>query len=449
MASRNCGSPGVLIGHRNSRSVGKVSGMQNQRRWPWQGVRRRWIALALTASALLAATAGSADALAGPSGTTGNGQASRPAAAPAKYQLLYRDIGAQLDAYQRVIAAMPRLGGSATRPVAGAELLAANGNRLTALLVPTTMQYVDTSLDRLHALGVRGVTLGIKVPMLLSSFSPDAGRYADFYATVARHIRARGMVVSTELGVLFCGTPYAHCTTPSHESYQSFISDEAAQARIVIRRVRPDYLTLMAEPDTEAELTGIHRLDTPGGAAGAVHDIVALIGPHRHTKIGAGAGTWLPTSFARAIAKQPIGYLDTHIYPVGRLEAQNAVSIAQIAHKAHLPLVIDEVWLYKSAMPGVQSGVGASVQIFRQDMFSFWEPLDERFLAITAAWAAKAHAAYVSPFWSWQFFTYLNWTPQLDALPYAQLTATFDRAVASALTSGATTAIGRQWGREG
>ena len=420
--------------------------MQKQVQRRSQRDRRWWIALALTASALLVT---SADALAAATAPTASGQASTPSAVPAKYKALYQRVGSQLDAYQRVIAAMPKLGGAAPRPVAGAELLVANGNRLTALLASTTMRSVDISLDRLHALGVRGVTLGIKVPMLLSSFSSDAGRYADFYATVANHIRARGMVVSVELGALFCGTAYAQCTRPAHESYRSFISDEAAQARIVIQRVRPDYLTLVSEPDTEAELTGIHQLDTPSGAAGAVRDIIALIGPHGRTKIGAGAGTWLPTSFAAAIAKAPIDYLDTHIYPVGQVEAQNAVSIAGIAHRARLPLVADEAWLYKSAAPGVQGGAGASVQVFRQDMFSFWEPLDQRFLATTAAWAAKAHAAYVSPFWSWQFFTYLNWTPQLDALPYAQLTATFNRGVTSALLSRDTTAVGRTWGREG
>jgi len=39
-------------------------------------------------------------------------------------------------------------------------------------------------------------------------------------------------------------------------------------------------------------------------------------------------------------------------------------------------------------------------QVFRQDTFSFWEPLDARFLAITANWARKAGAVYVSAFWS-------------------------------------------------
>ncbi|HEX4821988.1 MAG TPA: hypothetical protein VFV00_17420 [Acidimicrobiales bacterium] len=365
---------------------------------------------------------------------------------PAAYQPLYDHLASDLDAYESAVDAMPDAPAS-TPLVKGAELLAANGNRLAGLLAPNTLGLVDESLDRLHALHVGGVTLGIKVPMLLDSFSPDAGRYADFYATVAEHVRARGMVVSVELGVLFCGTAFAQCTNPyGAGTYQSFVDDTVAQARIVIERLHPDYLTLVAEPDTEAKLTGIRVLGTPTGAARAVGDILAGIGERGSTRVGAGAGTWLPTSFADAIAAEPVDYLDTHTYPVGGGVGANAVAIAAVAQRAHLSLVVDEVWLYKTDQPGIAGGPAAAEQVFRQDVYSFWEPLDERFLAITSKWAHKAGAAYVSPFWSWQFFTYLDWSPQLDAAPYAQLTQAFNRVVAPALTSSQTTAVGHQWG---
>ncbi|MGZ4325585.1 MAG: hypothetical protein ACXVV5_26425 [Solirubrobacteraceae bacterium] len=369
---------------------------------------------------------------------------------PAKYRSLFDQVSHHLDAYEHAVAAMPRARPMprGRPPIAGVELLAANGNRLSALLQPGTMQLVDVSLDRFRTLGLGGVTLGIKVPMLLGSFSPDAQRYADFYATVAKHIRARRMAVSVELGALFCGTVYASCTNPFAASYQTFVADTAAQARTVIKRLHPDYLTIISEPDTEARLTGVRALDTPAIAARAVADIVARIGPRGRTRVGAGAGTWLPTSFAQAIAAQRVDYLDTHTYPVGRQDGANAVAIAAIAHKRRKPLVADEVWLYKSAEPGIGSTIGAAEQAFRQDMFSFWEPLDARFLATTATWARKAGAIYVSAFWSWQFFTYLTWTPALDLDLYPQLTATFNQTVLPALVGGETTALARQWSHE-
>lgn len=369
-------------------------------------------------------------------------------AVPANYRQLYDTISRQLDTYDRTIAAMPPAATGAKPPVAGAELLAANGNRLAALLRPDTIVLVDESLDRLKALQVGGVTLGIKVPMLLGSVTPEAGRYADFYATVADHARARGLVVSVELGVLFCGTVFAQCTDAVAGSYRAFVDDTAAQARIVLDRVRPDFLTVLAEPDTEAKLTGVSVLATPDGAARAVGDVLAAAGPRGAARIGAGAGTWLPTSFAQAIAAQPVDYLDAHVYPANAQSAANAVALAGVARRAGKPLVIDEAWLYKTDQPGIAGGPAAAETVFRQDVFSFWQPLDARFLATTFTWARKAGAAYVSAFWSWQFFTYLAWTPQLDAAPYQQLVAAFDRAVAPTLTTSATTDIGGQWGHE-
>jgi hypothetical protein len=376
--------------------------------------------------------------------------ASAAPAVPAKYRALLGAVDSHLGAYAHAIGAMPQAPRKRTvrLPIAGVDLLAANGNRLSALLQPAAIQLVDLSLDRFRALGVGGVTLGIKVPMLLSSFSPDAQRYADFYATVARHIRARKMAVSVELGALFCGTVFAGCTNPFAGSYRKFVDDAAAQARIVIKRLHPDYLTLISEPDTEAKLSRVAVLDTPAGAARAVSDILARIGPRGRTLVGSGSGTWLPTSFAKAIAAKRIDYLDTHIYPVGGGPGANAVAIAAIARRAHKPLVAGEVWLYKSATPGVAGSAAAGEQVASQDMYSFWGPLDARFLSTTASWARKGNAVYVSAFWSWQFFAYETWTPALDVGPYARLSATFAQSLSTAFAKHSTTTAGQQWSRD-
>ena len=404
---------------------------------------------AIAAAAMMLSVAGCSASSSDSSATTSSSTSSTVGGGPvpSKYRPLYEGVSAQLDAFGRTLGRMPAVGGTASRrPVAGAELLTANGNRLSALLGPSTMPSVELSLDRLKALGVGGVTIGIKVPMLLPSFSPDAGAYADFYAAVARQVRARGMTVSVELGALFCGTVYAQCSNPFGGSFDTFVSDTVAQARIVLSRVRPTYLTLFAEPDTEAKLTGDAELDTPTGAARAASDIVAAIGPHPATEIGAGAGTWLPPSFASAIAAEPVDYLDTHIYPVGTQEGANAAAAARIAEQAHKPLVVDEVWLYKSDQPGLGTSAGGAEQVFRQDVFSFWEPLDARFLQDISTWADKANVAYVSAFWSWRFFAYLTWTPPLDAAPFAQLDAAFNRVLVPALEGGSVTAVGKRWG---
>ena len=55
----------------------------------------------------------------------------------------------------------------------------------------------DVWLDRLRSLGYGGVTLGIKIPMLLPQFGPDADAYVRYYTTVAEHARDRHLTVGS------------------------------------------------------------------------------------------------------------------------------------------------------------------------------------------------------------------------------------------------------------
>ena len=83
--------------------------------------------------------------------------------------------------------------------------------------------------------------------------------------------------------------------------------------------------------------------------------------------------------------------------------------------------------------------------MYRLDNFSFFEPLDVRFMTITAQWAKKAGAVYVSQFWPGQLFAYLTWTPELHALPYQALTQQANQAIMKAFQAGELTALGRTW----
>lgn len=373
---------------------------------------------------------------------------SAPAPIPAQYGALTTTLGAGLDAYQATVDALPSPSTSPASPVHAAELLVANGNRLRALLQPATLAAADRWLDRFAAIGIKGVTLGIKLPMLLPQFGPDGDAYASFYAAVADHARARGLTVDVELGALFCGTVFAQCSYSFHGSYDAFVRATVDQARIVVERVRPDYLTILAEPTTEAALTGVHDFDTPAGSARYVHDVLAGIGPRGSTKVGAGAATWVAPTYNQAILQEPVDYLDLHIYPVN---AHIAATIAQdtaLARGAGKPIVADEVYLYKVASP-TQAAPAASDRTFRLDAFSFFEPLDIRFLDITGEWARKAGVSFVSAYWSSQFFSYLPWTPERDGASYAALSRELNAAVGQAFARNELTDLGRAWARPG
>jgi hypothetical protein len=404
---------------------------------------------ALLAAAVVVAAVGCASSptkvaptTTGPTASTGTGTTIR-APVPAAHRALYDHLSAQLDAYQHAVDAMP-VSPATVAPTRATELLPANGNRLRALLTPTAVVAADTWLDRLQKLGIGGVTLGIKVPMLLPQFGPDADAYTRFYATVAEHARARHLTVDVELGELFCGTPFASCSYSYRGTYDAFVRATVDQARIVIDRVRPAYLTVLAEPTTEAALAGIPSLASQDGAVRYVVDVLAGIGPRGTTKVGAGAATWLPSSYDAALLRTSIDYLDVHVYPITASMTATLLEDTALAHAAGKPIVMDETWLYKT--DDLRSATPAtSDRVFRLDSFSFFEPLDVRFLEITAAWARKAGAAYVSPFWAGQFFSYVDWTPALDVAPFATLNQAFDEQVRRAFTAGTTTETGRTW----
>ena len=116
----------------------------------------------------------------------------------------------------------------------------------------------------------------------------------------------------------------------------------------------------------------------------------------------------------------------------------------QLAQEAGKPIVADEIGLYKTT-GGEGAGPATADAIYRRDVYSFWTPLDVRFLQAMEAWAQKAGASYISVFWATQFFAYLDWTPELDTAPFGQLTAASNAAVSAAFRRNELTAFGRTW----
>jgi len=362
---------------------------------------------------------------------------------PAKYQGLYDQTAQDLGAFSAAISAMPNYAGKTQTAQFGyVELLDANGNRQAALLQPSTLSSVDQSLDAFKRLGVAGVVLGIKLPLLIPTFTPQAAQYAHFFSTVADHARARGLGVSVELSALFCGTIYSQCSYAYPTTVDGWATLTAQQARIVIDQVHPDDIDLISEPNTEANLTGIRALETVQGMVEFVTTTLNDIGPHPTTKLFAGAASWFGPTYDQAIVATPIDGLVTHIYPATATTAANLVETAQIAHAAGKPIIADEAWLYKGTTTA-GGNVQASNQQGALNTYSFFEPLDVEFFRAARMWAEKAGSTILSGFWSWQTLAYLTWTPALDAMPAAQQLVLSDQAAAAAINAGTSSNTGR------
>ena len=209
----------------------------------------------------------------------------------------------------------------------------------------------------------------------------------------------------------------------------------------MIDKVRPDYLDLISEPNTETILTGIKSLQTVSGFREFVSDAVKAIGHHGTTKLIAGAASWFPPAYDQAILATGINGLVTHIYPATAGTAANLVATSRIAHDAHLPVIADETWLYKGAT-SASGSVQASNRQGAMNCFSFWEPLDVEFMHATREWAAKTGSPAMSGFWSWQTLAYSTWTPSLDAKTSPEIQAQNYAAAQAALSAGTFTATG-------
>jgi len=389
--------------------------------------------LIVAITALMLAATSCAGAVAGASNPTA-------AAVPHKYQDEYNQTAADLGAYTHAIDAMATYSKTGPARIGFVELLDANGNRQSALLKSATMTSVNESLDAFKRLGVGGVVLGVKLPLLLSQYSPQASQYTRFYARVADAARAHGFAIDVELGALFCGTVYARCSYTYPSTVAGWAKLTAEQARTVIDTVRPNYVDLISEPDTEAILTGIRALRTVSGFRAFVWDTLADIGSRGATKVIAGAASWFPSTYDQAIVGSGVDGLVVHIYPASAATAANLIADGGVAHDAHLPIIADEMCLYKG--PTSSSSVQASNEQGALNCFSFWEPLDVQFIRATREWADKVGSPLVSGFWSWEAFAYSTWTPQLDALSSPQIQTQTYKSAQAARSAGTFTETG-------
>jgi len=306
-----------------------------------------------------------------------------------------------------------------------------------------TLDVLRLTLDRLKEIGLGNVKFALHYPLLRPDF-PRQAEYLAFYRQVAAEARLRGLQVMPHVTVLFSDTPFS----PFRDLYRGldlerFKREYRDMVRLIVRELQPDYLALLSEPDTHARLTGLRPLNTPATMVEVID--FALTGLDRgRTKIGAGSGSWSPPAFAQALAERTtVEFIGIHVYPITDPMLDNARRMARIAHAHGKLAVIDEAWLYKELRPSGGNNVAAAAEIFRRDLPSFWQPLDRKFITVMLRLAEEERVSLVSFFWSGLFFSYLDYTPEFDRLPYAELTRHHNRAVYAALREGRLSEVGR------
>lgn len=368
-------------------------------------------------------------------------RAVRTANVPQAYKALYAYLNAHLAGLETYLDT--RTAPAGHHLLFGGELMPANTNRGADLLGSDALPGVRVYLDAMQRLGIQVVNVGIGYPQIDPSF-PRSAEYIAFYKNVAEEVRRRNMKLSVEMGVVFTGTPFANIDVDfSTLTVAKYREDKRTMAHTIVRELAPDYLGLVAEPDTEAGLTGLTALNDPATYAGIVSRTLQGL-DKGGTLIGAGVGTWGNLDFVREFVKLDIDYVDVHLYPIWTTPQQNLVFIAQMARAAGKRVTLDETWLYK-AHASEATNIAANEEIFRRDAFSFWTPLDQKFLRLLTTLATVEGFDYISPFWTTLFFGNVDFNAETATLPYRHITERVNRKAVENLLAGRVTPLGAEY----
>ncbi len=390
--------------------------------------RRLWLAAAVVSAATLAA------------------QSAAPV--PPEYQDLHDELVADVAAFQQTI---DQSWDGSRWPVAfSANLSSADSSAGPVLLGPNALTAVRLELDSLKALGAKAVTLDLDFPVLYPPFhqsQADYQQYLGFYTQVAQEVRARGLKLVVETQAIFSQPGYANWNVgPFYAglTLDQYEQGRAAVAETIAQNLRPDYLSVIQEPDTEAAQTGKPELATSAGSAALLDAILQALGaaPVPGVSVGAGFGTWQADyqTWASTFLARPIDFLDMHVYPANRDFLPRAIELADMAAAAGRQVGMSETWLYKERQSELDTLPLST--ILGRDTFSFWAPLDAQYLRAMVDFAHFKHLAFLSPFWSEYFHAYVDYNAVTANLPPDALNELARSLQASASLAGTYTGSG-------
>lgn len=257
--------------------------------------------------------------------------------------------------------------------------------------------------------------VAIKFPLVEPNF-PRSAEYLQLFKQVTAEVRQRKMKLLIESGALFAGTVFSPLQVDwsQYPTAMAFRDAEIHQLQTIAREIHPDYLQIANEPTTTAMLTKF--ADTPNDYAGFVRKAVKEIQPQPGMLLGAGVGTWENQAFVTNLNSiSGLDFIDLHVYPVGRNGnlLRLVADLADTARSAGKRVVISEAWLYKTATTIAYQANDFTSAIGR-DVFSFWEPLDEKFIAQLTAISREGGIEFLSFFWAREFYAYLDYDQYHD-----------------------------------
>ena len=381
-----------------------------------------------------------------------SGIAQVPPNIPTQYQAAYTAVNTNVTSFQ---ATLSSVWNGAPAPVAYApQLQSATSDLTTNLLQPNYYQYtVLSELNSLQALGAKAVTFHVNFPNLLPTYyanSSDYQAYVTFYSTLMTELRSRGMqvVIENMTAQAYPGTNGASFTSYYQSlSWATYMSQRAQLAANLVTVLKPDYLVVEAEPDTEATGAFQPNVNTVSGATQMIQGMLTAIqavGP-TSVKIAAGCGTWNPLflQFIQSFVTLPLSIIDMHVYPVNKNNLPNALSALPIIQAAGKQASMSELWDYKESDADYVVGLPYTT-VYARDVYSFWSATDTLFLQTMANFANYGKLAFFAPFWTHYFAAYLDYNTYGGGADATVITEESTAATAANMV-GAFTSTGLAW----
>ncbi|MEA3337294.1 MAG: IPT/TIG domain-containing protein [Chloroflexota bacterium] len=321
-------------------------------------------------------------------------------------------------------------------PNYAAHLTLASSNMGPDLLAEWNMQNVEMELDSLTEMGVNTIAINIAYPLLTpafhtylnsqnSNYDKTVADYIDFYAEVIARTRARGLAVHIEHGIIFGDfavvDPRFYFDTirvfgPT-VARQRHNQERAQESYLILTQLAPDYLTLLEEPGTLNAAFGLIDGEVLGTPVQWRDYLVSAIGlyPSHDTMLGAGAGTWDTEEYMNLFAPMPqLDYIDFHIYPATNdhqnyFETVLAWTDLVRSHDPNKLVTIGPSWMYKATAGELGTYPVISPEVLSRDVYSYWEPLDQKFLELFSHVSRAKGLTTFTPWGTWYLFSYLNY----------------------------------------
>ena len=363
------------------------------------------------------------------------GQCQAPEAAiPDQFRPLYRELDETL---RQARQTYPFQKGKSCPLVAPSLFLAGSGYGPAA---SDSQRWKDllATLDAFKSMRMNAVSVMVAAPDLTLG---DPGPLIGFYQRLAREIHSRDMQLYVEHFVNPPFSPHALKNLQDNpQGRKDFLKMMESEVTLIYREIKPDYLSLVTEPETTmVRWTHLSfSADELANWIGETTKHLKSMGASPNTLLGAGAGTWEAEDFVLKFAQQTnLDYVDIHLYAL-RLNAEDHVAkLATLVRKVRearpdMSVTIGETWLYKH---GAEEPKGMfNTEAFSRDSFSFWSPLDEQFLNLLMGIAQKENISVVAPYFSQYFFACYTFgdAESSKLLPWpGNIPATWDKALES------------------